>query len=165
MTVSFEVSKSREFQSVRFGLSEEIALTDEDDRDAVVKTARLRLFKEVTDTAGKAFDHILARQEKTAGGSSGSFPCRSPLVFQDRVPESGVPTTLEPRRFPLVAFPPHTHFLHHVPGADVVGVASGNHAVQAERMKKLNDGEFVHGTLYQAGRGQCSKWRRTAFGS
>ena len=65
VTVSFEVSRSREFQSVRFGLSEEIALTEEDDRDAVVKATRLRLFKEVTDTAGKALDHILARQEET----------------------------------------------------------------------------------------------------
>lgn len=72
VTVSFEVSRSRDFQSVRFGLSEEIALTEEDDRDAVVKTARLRLFKEVTDTAGKALDHILAQQEGTPGGPSGS---------------------------------------------------------------------------------------------
>ena len=68
VTVSFEVSRSRNFQSVRFGLSEEIALTEEDDRDAVVKTTRLRLFKEVTDTAGKALDHILAQQEEVPSG-------------------------------------------------------------------------------------------------
>lgn len=72
MTVSFEVSRSRDFQSVRFGLSEEIALTEEDDRDAVVKTTRLRLFKEVTDTAGKALDHIMAQQDEATGGPSGS---------------------------------------------------------------------------------------------
>lgn len=72
VTVSFEVSRSRGSQSVRFGLSEEIALAEEDDRDAVVKATRLRLFKEVTDTAGRALDHILAQQEETSGGSSGS---------------------------------------------------------------------------------------------
>lgn len=71
VTVSFEVSRSRDYQSVRFGLSEEIALAEEDDRDAVVKATRLRLFKEVTDTAGKALDHILAQQESTSGGPSG----------------------------------------------------------------------------------------------
>ena len=58
MTVSFEVSKSREFQSVRFGLSEEIELTEEDDRDAVVFSTRLCLFKEVTDMAGKVFQIV-----------------------------------------------------------------------------------------------------------
>lgn len=70
VTVSFEVSRSRDYQSVRFGLSEEIALAEEDDRDAVVKTTRLRLFKEVTDTAGRALDHILAQQESASGGPS-----------------------------------------------------------------------------------------------
>ncbi len=60
-TVSFEVSSSRDFQSARFGLSEEIAFTEEDNRHAVIKTTRLRLFKEVMDTAGKALDHILAQ--------------------------------------------------------------------------------------------------------
>ncbi|MDQ2732686.1 MAG: hypothetical protein M3Y56_13590 [Armatimonadota bacterium] len=53
-------------------MSQEIALTEEGDRDAVVKTTRLRLFKEVTDTAGKALDHILAQQEEASGGPSGS---------------------------------------------------------------------------------------------
>lgn len=72
VTVSFEVSRSRDYQSVRFGLSEEVALAEGDDRDAVVKATRLRLFKEVTDTAGKALDHILAQQEASAGTPSGS---------------------------------------------------------------------------------------------
>jgi len=72
VTVSFEVSRSRDYQSVRFGLSEEVVLAEEDDRDTVVKATRLRLFKEVTDTAGKALDHILAQQEASSGGPSGS---------------------------------------------------------------------------------------------
>ncbi len=72
VTVSFEVSRSRDYQSVRFGLSEEIALDEEDDRDAVVKATRLRLFKEVTDTAGRALEHILAQQDGASGSPSGS---------------------------------------------------------------------------------------------
>lgn len=72
VTVSFEVSRSRDYQSVKFGLSEEIALAEGEDRDAVVKTTRLRLFKEVTDTAGKALEHILAQREGASGGPSES---------------------------------------------------------------------------------------------
>ena len=65
VTVSFEVSRSRSYQSVKFGLSEEIVLEEGDDRDAVVKTARAKLYKEVTDTAGRALENILAQQEGT----------------------------------------------------------------------------------------------------
>ena len=71
VTVSFEVSRSRDYQSVRFGVSEEIALDEGEERDTVVKATRLRLFKEVTDTAGKALDHILAQQEAASGGPPG----------------------------------------------------------------------------------------------
>lgn len=70
VTVTFEVSRSRDYQSVKFGLSEEIDLSEDDDRDAVVKATRLRLFKEVTDTAGKALEHILAQRD----GSSSEPP-------------------------------------------------------------------------------------------
>ena len=72
VTVSFEVSRSRDYQSVRFGVSEEIALAEGEDRDAVVKATRLRLFKEVTDTAGKALDHILAQSGDASGGPPGA---------------------------------------------------------------------------------------------
>lgn len=65
VTVSFEVTRSRQYQTVKFGLSEEIVLEEGDDRDAVVKTTRARLFKEVSDTAGKGLDHVLAQQEGT----------------------------------------------------------------------------------------------------
>ena len=65
VTVSFEVSRSRSYQSVKFGLSEEIVLGEGDDRDAVVKAVRAKLFKEVSDTAGRALDNILAQQEGT----------------------------------------------------------------------------------------------------
>ena len=58
VTVSFEVTRSRQYQAVKFGLSEEIVLSEGDDRDAVVKAVRARLFKEVGDTAAKALDHI-----------------------------------------------------------------------------------------------------------
>ena len=58
VTVSFEVTRSRQYQAVKFGLSEEIVLGEEEDRDAVVKTIRARLFKEVSDTAAKALEHI-----------------------------------------------------------------------------------------------------------
>jgi hypothetical protein len=61
VTVSFEVTRSRQYQTVKFGLSEE------DDREAVVKAVRARLFKEVSDTAGKALEHVLAQQENSAG--------------------------------------------------------------------------------------------------
>ncbi|MBV9849801.1 MAG: hypothetical protein JO250_09035 [Armatimonadetes bacterium] len=64
VTVSFEVSRSRNYQSVKFGLSEEIVLDDGDDRDAVVKAARARLFKEVSDTASRALEHLLPPQQE-----------------------------------------------------------------------------------------------------
>jgi len=64
VTVSFEVSRSRNYQSVKFGLSEEIVLDDGDDRDAVVKAARARLFKEVSETASRALEHILPPQQE-----------------------------------------------------------------------------------------------------
>jgi hypothetical protein len=67
VTVSFEVTRSRQYQTVKFGLSEEIVLGEEDDREAVVKAVRARLFKEVSDTAGKALEHVLAQQENSAG--------------------------------------------------------------------------------------------------
>lgn len=54
VTASFEMSRSRDFQSARFGLSEEFAFTEEDDRHAVIKTTRPRLLKEVAETAGQA---------------------------------------------------------------------------------------------------------------
>ena len=63
VTVSFEVSRSRSYQTVKFGLSEEIVLAEGDDRDAVVKVVRAKLFKEVTDTANRALENILAQQE------------------------------------------------------------------------------------------------------
>lgn len=63
VTVSFEVTRSRQYQTVKFGLSEEIAMNDDEDRDAVVKAARARLFKEVSDTAAKALEHVLAQQD------------------------------------------------------------------------------------------------------
>ena len=66
VTVSFEVSRSRSYQSVKFGLSEEIVLEEGDDRDAIVKATRAKLFKEVTDTAGRALENILAQQEGTS---------------------------------------------------------------------------------------------------
>ena len=66
VTVSFEVSRSRSYQSVKFGLSEEIVLEEGDDRDAIVKAARAKLFKEVTDTANRALENILAQQEGTS---------------------------------------------------------------------------------------------------
>jgi hypothetical protein len=37
-----------------------------DDRDAVVKAARKRLFLEVNDTAAKALAHVLADSEATS---------------------------------------------------------------------------------------------------
>jgi hypothetical protein len=66
VTVSFEVTRSRQYQTVKFGLSEEILLAEGDDREAVVKSVRARLFKEVNDTAGKALEHVLAQQESPA---------------------------------------------------------------------------------------------------
>lgn len=62
VTVSFEVTRSRHYQTVKFGLSEEIRLEDGDDRDALVKATRARLLKEVTDTAGKALECVLAAE-------------------------------------------------------------------------------------------------------
>lgn len=61
VTVSFEVTRSRQYQTVKFGLSEEIVLEEGDDRDAV-KATRARLFKEVTDTAAKGLEHVLAQE-------------------------------------------------------------------------------------------------------
>lgn len=65
ITVTFEVSRSRNYQSVKFALSEEIALGEEDDRDAEIRAARKRLFKEVSDTAERALEHITAQPEVT----------------------------------------------------------------------------------------------------
>ena len=59
VTVAFEIARSKSYQTVKFGLSEEIALEEGDDRDAVVKAARKRLFQEVSDTASKAIAHIV----------------------------------------------------------------------------------------------------------
>lgn len=70
VTVSFEVTRSRRYQAVKFGVSEEIALGEGDDREAVVRSARARLFKEAGDTAAKALEHVLA-QEEAAGGPPG----------------------------------------------------------------------------------------------
>ena len=70
VTVSFEVTRSRQYQAVKFGLSEEIVLEDGDDREALVKAARARLFKEAGDTAAKALDHVLA-QENAASAPPG----------------------------------------------------------------------------------------------
>lgn len=64
VTVSFEVTRSRQYQAVKFALSEEIVLEDGEDRDAVVKAVRARLFKEVGDTAAKALDHIQPPDEE-----------------------------------------------------------------------------------------------------
>lgn len=61
ITVTFEVSRSKNYQSVKFGLTEEIALEEGDDRDVEIKAARKRLFKEVSDTADRALEHILAQ--------------------------------------------------------------------------------------------------------
>jgi hypothetical protein len=63
VTVSFEVSRSRNYQSVKYSLSEVLVLEEGDDRDAVVKAARKRLFLEVNDTAAKALAHVLADSE------------------------------------------------------------------------------------------------------
>ena len=62
VTVSFEMTRSRQYQTVKFGLSEEIVLEDGDDRDAVVKSTRARLFKEVSETAAKGLEHVLAQE-------------------------------------------------------------------------------------------------------
>jgi hypothetical protein len=69
ITVTFEVSRSRNYQTVKFGLSEEIALGEGDDRDAEVKAARKRLFKEVSDTAERALEHIIAQPEPAPPGA------------------------------------------------------------------------------------------------
>ncbi len=63
ITISFEVARSKNYQSVKFGLAEEIALDEGDDRDAVVKAARKRLFNEVSDTADKALTHLTAQAD------------------------------------------------------------------------------------------------------
>lgn len=63
ITVTFEVSRSKNYQSVKFALSEDIALDEGDDRDAEIKAARKRLFKEVSDTAERALEHILTQPE------------------------------------------------------------------------------------------------------
>ena len=65
VTVSFEIARSRNYQTVKFGLSEEIALEEGDDRDAEVKAARLRLFREVSETASKALAHITSQAEES----------------------------------------------------------------------------------------------------
>lgn len=62
VTVSFEVTRSRQYQTVKFGLSEEVTLDEGEDRDAVVKATRARLFKEVSDTAAKGLEHVLAQE-------------------------------------------------------------------------------------------------------
>jgi hypothetical protein len=64
VTVSFEVSRSRNYQSVKYSLSEVLVLEEGEDRDAVVKAVRKRLFLEVNDTAAKALAHVLAEPEK-----------------------------------------------------------------------------------------------------
>ena len=66
ITVTFEVSRSKNYQSVKFGLAEEIALGEGDDRDAEIKASRKRLFKEVSDTADRALEHILAQPGEPA---------------------------------------------------------------------------------------------------
>ncbi len=63
VTISFEVARSKNYQSVKFALAEEIMLEEGDDRDAIVKAARKRLFNEVGDTADKALTHLLAQQD------------------------------------------------------------------------------------------------------
>ena len=63
ITISFEVARSRNYQTVKFGVAEEISLEDGDDRDAVVKAVRKRLFNEVSDTADKAIAHLTAQPE------------------------------------------------------------------------------------------------------
>ena len=63
ITVSFEVSRSRNYQSVKYGLSEVLVLEEGDDRDAAVKAARKRLFLEVNDTAAKALAQVLVESE------------------------------------------------------------------------------------------------------
>jgi hypothetical protein len=63
VTISFEVARSKNYQTVKFGLSEEITLDDGDDQDAIVKAARKRLFKEVSDTAEKAITHLTAQPD------------------------------------------------------------------------------------------------------
>jgi len=63
VTVSFEVSRSRNYQSVKYGLSEVLVLEEGDDRDAAVKAVRKRLFLEVNDTVAKALAHVLVESE------------------------------------------------------------------------------------------------------
>ncbi len=65
VTISFEVSRSRNYQSVKYGLSEVLVLEEDDDREAEIKAARKRLFLEVNDTAARALAHVLAESEST----------------------------------------------------------------------------------------------------
>ncbi len=64
ITISFEIARSRNYQTVKFGLAEEVQLDEGEDRDAVVKAVRKRLFSEVNDTAEKAIAHINAQPER-----------------------------------------------------------------------------------------------------
>ena len=63
ITISFEIARSKNYQTVKFGLSEEISLDEGDDRDSVVKAVRKRLYNEVSDTADKAIAHLTTQSE------------------------------------------------------------------------------------------------------
>ena len=65
VTVALEISRSCDYQCVKYGLSEVPLLEEGDERDAAVKAARKRLFLEVNDTTAKALAHVLAKSEST----------------------------------------------------------------------------------------------------
>ncbi|MGI4790172.1 MAG: hypothetical protein ACRYFS_15130 [Janthinobacterium lividum] len=65
ITVTAAITRSRDFQTVRYELTEGLEIEPGDDRDEVIEATRKRLFAEVNDFTDRAISHI-AGQSKGA---------------------------------------------------------------------------------------------------
>ncbi len=61
ITVTAGITRSRDYQTVRYELSEGLDLETGDNPDAVIEETRKRLFAEVSDFAERAITHIAGK--------------------------------------------------------------------------------------------------------
>lgn len=63
ITVTAGITRSRDYQSVRYEIAEGLELEADDDRDDVIEATRRRLFAEVSATAERAIIRITSQSQ------------------------------------------------------------------------------------------------------
>ena len=64
ITVAVSITRSYDYQSTRYELTEEVVLDEGDDRDQAILETRNRAYKEVMEATNKAYDKILEKYKK-----------------------------------------------------------------------------------------------------